>query len=281
MFVGNGASTPNKTIKSKNGSLEVVNDAYNATIFKLTDAGVISNSTWQGDTVTEAYGGTNQSTYAAGDILYASASNTLSKLAKGTDGEVLTLGSGLPSWSSNSATGAWQYISSVTASDDATVVFTSGIDSTYPVYMIQMVDIHPASDDVQLMLRTSTDGGSSYDSGAGNYAYIINAEGPTGKSSVVSASATFIALSAATSRGIGTAAGESYSGQILLYNPSGTVSNKLVQIDSTYVAATGNTCNNYGSGSRIATADVDAIQFLMSSGNISTGVFRLYGLTGA
>lgn len=32
-------------------------------------------------------------------------------------------------------------------------------------------------------------------------------------------------------------------------------------------------------GSRLAAADVDAIQFLMSSGNISTGEFVLYGLT--
>ena len=43
-------------------------------------------------------GGTNISSYAAGDILYASATNVLSKLAKGSDTEVLTLSGGLPSW---------------------------------------------------------------------------------------------------------------------------------------------------------------------------------------
>ena len=43
-------------------------------------------------------GGTGQTTFAAGDILYASAVNTLAKLTKGTDGYVLTLASGLPSW---------------------------------------------------------------------------------------------------------------------------------------------------------------------------------------
>ena len=35
---------------------------------------------------------------AAGDILYASGANTLAKLAKGSDTDVLTLASGLPSW---------------------------------------------------------------------------------------------------------------------------------------------------------------------------------------
>jgi len=37
-------------------------------------------------------------TIVAGDIIYATASNTLANLAKGTDGQVLTLASGLPSW---------------------------------------------------------------------------------------------------------------------------------------------------------------------------------------
>jgi len=55
-------------------------------------------------TLGETDGGTNQSTYTAGDILYASASNTLSKLAKGSDGEVLKLASGIPSWAADTNT---------------------------------------------------------------------------------------------------------------------------------------------------------------------------------
>lgn len=48
--------------------------------------------------VAETNGGTGQSTYTTGDILYASAANTLSKLAVGSNGEVLTLAAGVPSW---------------------------------------------------------------------------------------------------------------------------------------------------------------------------------------
>ena len=47
-------------------------------------------------------GGTAQSTYTTGDILYASATNVLSKLAVGTNGQVLTLASGIPSWATAS-----------------------------------------------------------------------------------------------------------------------------------------------------------------------------------
>lgn len=53
-----------------------------------------------------AKGGTGLTTYAAGDIIYASAANTLAKLPKGTDGQILALASGLPSWiNGNTLTG--------------------------------------------------------------------------------------------------------------------------------------------------------------------------------
>jgi len=51
-----------------------------------------------GGTLDETAGGTGISTYTTGDILYASASNTLSKLAAGTNGYVLTLTAGVPTW---------------------------------------------------------------------------------------------------------------------------------------------------------------------------------------
>ena len=48
--------------------------------------------------LTEANGGTHQTTYTTGDILYASAANTLSKLAIATPGFVLALSNGIPTW---------------------------------------------------------------------------------------------------------------------------------------------------------------------------------------
>lgn len=54
-------------------------------------------------TANETHGGTNQTTYTTGDILYASAANTLSKLSVGTNGFVLTLAAGIPSWSNTTS----------------------------------------------------------------------------------------------------------------------------------------------------------------------------------
>ena len=49
-------------------------------------------------TLVAANGGTSFSTYAAGDLIYASAVNTLAKRTIGTNGYVLTVSGGLPTW---------------------------------------------------------------------------------------------------------------------------------------------------------------------------------------
>jgi len=72
-------------------------------------------------TLPAAAGGTSFATYATGDIIYASATNTLSKLAAGTNGYVLTLAAGVPSWAAAS--------SGVTVTND-----TSTATSLYPTF---------------------------------------------------------------------------------------------------------------------------------------------------
>tara|TARA_B100001167_G_C16675964_1_gene259962 strand:- start:6 stop:521 length:516 start_codon:yes stop_codon:yes gene_type:complete len=51
-------------------------------------------TTWNGNAITETVGGTNQSTYTQGDLLYSSASNTLAKLALGNAGDQLKVNAG-------------------------------------------------------------------------------------------------------------------------------------------------------------------------------------------
>jgi hypothetical protein len=61
--------------------------------------GKIGLTTHVSGVLPETNGGTNQSTYAVGDILYASATNTLSKLTKPTASSYLAMTSaGVPSW---------------------------------------------------------------------------------------------------------------------------------------------------------------------------------------
>ena len=55
----------------------------------ITTLGTIATGTWQGTVIDEVYGGTGQSSYTTGDVLYASGANTLAKLALGASGKIL------------------------------------------------------------------------------------------------------------------------------------------------------------------------------------------------
>lgn len=72
----------------------------------------ISTGTWNVEaSLDETRGGTGQTTFDAGDILYASSANTLAKLAGGLSntGKFLTInGSGVPEWANSSTINFWQ-----------------------------------------------------------------------------------------------------------------------------------------------------------------------------
>jgi len=72
----------------------------------ITTLGTVTSGTWTATAIGATRGGTGQTTYATGDILYASAANTLSKLAAGTNGHVLTLAAGVPTWAAPSGGGS-------------------------------------------------------------------------------------------------------------------------------------------------------------------------------
>jgi fibronectin-binding autotransporter adhesin len=64
----------------------------------LTNATGLPLTTGVTGVLGETNGGTNQSTYATGDILYASAANTLAKLGIGSSNQVLQVIAGVPTW---------------------------------------------------------------------------------------------------------------------------------------------------------------------------------------
>ena len=72
----------------------------------------------------ESITGHSFASQATGDILYASSTTQLSRLAKGTDGDILNLASNIPAWTSTITTNK-------TFNDDISILFgTSGADAT-------------------------------------------------------------------------------------------------------------------------------------------------------
>jgi hypothetical protein len=76
-------------LNGKDTALVDTTDAVNTAI---TGVGTIGTGVWQGTAVAAQYGGTGQSTYAVGDMLYASAATTLSKLVDVATGNALLSG---------------------------------------------------------------------------------------------------------------------------------------------------------------------------------------------
>ena len=116
-LVYNSDSTYSATIKAsgQSGVSVVAGERalvfFNGTDYVKASSTVLTNFT---GVLTATYGGTNQSTYTTGDTLYASASNTLSKLAIGSTNQVLTVVGGVPAWA-NAATGTVTSVSVASA----------------------------------------------------------------------------------------------------------------------------------------------------------------------
>ena len=64
----------------------------------ITTLGTVTTGTWNATAIDATHGGTGQTTWAKGDLLYASDVNTLTKLNAGTNGQVIQLQDGLPVW---------------------------------------------------------------------------------------------------------------------------------------------------------------------------------------
>lgn len=73
-------------------------DGYKITLSSENDELVVKNLNGDPKSIKETSGGTGQTAYTQGDILYANAANTLDKLPVGIDGYHLTVSGGVPSW---------------------------------------------------------------------------------------------------------------------------------------------------------------------------------------
>jgi hypothetical protein len=160
--------------------------------------------------------------------------------------------------------------------------FTSGIDSTYDTYLFKFINIHPASDNVYFQINFSVDGGSNYNvTKTTTYANIFHYE--SGASTEFAyKTARDLAQSTADAKimwGVANDNDGSSSGSLYLFNPASTtfikhfisriqgMVNEPVSQDS-LVAGIANT-----------TSAINAVRFNMSSGNIDSGVIKMYGIT--
>jgi hypothetical protein len=165
--------------------------------------------------------------------------------------------------------GGMEFVASTGAiSDAASASFTQFDASKYDNYIFYFMYVKPASDNVNFYGQVSTDGGSNYDSTYGNYH--VN--------STTDASAFHLNRSA----GPGNDTNEyGVCGTMKLFGPHLTtytyaIPHVIVQGTSGQIVI-GNDGNNAALVHLVA-ADVDAIKFKFSSGNIASGEIIMFGI---
>ena len=182
--------------------------------------------------------------------------------------------------------GSMVLIKTLTASSSANLSFVHGtsdvvLNSTYPIYLFKFINLHPATDNVQFRHNASTDAGSNYNlnktstmfegehsegGGSGTLNYI------TGHDIANSTDVCKVTYN------IGSDNDQGISGEMWLFNPSSStfVKNFMTVVSNTH---NGNyEKNTYTGGYYNTTSDIDAVQFTFSSGNIDSGLIKLYGI---
>ena len=183
------------------------------------------------------------------------------------------------------ATGNMVLISSQTASNSASISFTTGIDSTYKEYQFWFIDIHPRTDNVGFQFNMSTDGGSNYNV-TKTSTYFVGFHDEADANTFLGYVATADLAQSTSYQDITTNTGGAgassdadhiITGSLQLFNPASTTYVKHFISVSQYNQKDDFSDNVYMAGYGNTTSAINAVRFQMSSGNFD-GTILMYGI---
>jgi hypothetical protein len=178
--------------------------------------------------------------------------------------------------------GAFTLLETQTASSSSTISFTSGIDSTYKEYIFKFYDCHPATDNVDFQVNFSSDSGSNYNVTKTTTFFAAYQNESGSATALTYATANDLAQSTGfqmLNDGVGNGNDESCVGTLHLYDPSNTSHVKHFIATSHRYYYSDYAIVDYMAGYCNTTNAVDAVQFKFESGNIDSGVIKLYGIS--
>jgi hypothetical protein len=249
--------------------LPVLSGGTGATSLSGITVGTATNAT----TATTATTATNLAGGSNGTIPYQSASGTTQMLTAGSSGQFLkSNGASAPSWVAASS-GALTFLSSVTASSSSTVDLETTIDSTYGTYLIVATGVRSSIDNAQLQCRFKVAG--SYYAADYYYVGVTTNSGSTAYSSVTNGGVASIEFGSL----LGNSSDRGFNFNFFLFSPSNTTTVKTVRWDGAGFGGGGYLDNFQGNGAMYNTAAFNGVRFFPSSGTISVGTFRLYGIS--
>ena len=180
------------------------------------------------------------------------------------------------------ASGDMNLITTQTASSSSSLDFTSNINSTYSTYIFKFVNLHAATDGAEFQFNLSVDGGSNYNV-TKTTTMFYGYQTEDGSSTAV-AYDTNLDLAQSSSdqlimENLGNGNDESGSGTLYLFDPSNTTFVKHF-MSRAMRNGSADYCVDYNMAGYVnKTSAVNAIRFKMSSGNLDSGVIKMYGLS--
>jgi len=247
---------------------EIADDAIDSEHYaagSIDEAHIADNAV----TLAKMAGGTD------GNIISYDASGNPVAIATGNDGQVLTsTGAGSPpAFEDAAGGGAWTLIETQNVTTGVSSVdFDSGIDSTYDTYKLIISGMHSVNDGVDIYLRYSNDGGSTYETLVYEYHETQTKSTSTSYSALASTSASFIFIGELRDQASG-----GYNGEITLFEPSN--SSKYTCVSWVCMQSEQEPWNHSGVANRQVTEVTNALRIVLSSGNIDDGRFSLYGIS--
>ena len=181
-------------------------------------------------------------------------------------------------------------IKEITASSSANISFVDGtadvvLDSTYPIYEFEFINIHPSANGNNFLFQGDTLSNTNYNqqiTSTNFRAYHDEAGSGAGisyQSNWDQANGT--AFQTLTEDQLGGDADQSLCGNLHIFNPSSTTFVKhFIARTFTPKNAAGQVfvINAYVAGYFNTTTALNKVQFKMSSGNIDDGKIKLYGI---
>ena len=183
--------------------------------------------------------------------------------------------------------GAWTEIKTLTSDgSDATMSFVDGtddvvLDSTYPVYYFQFINIHQSQTSFASLDVGFRDGGSAYDAVKTTTKFEVHHTESGTSAGPATSGGDDLAQSTSFQR-IGLSGWDNDQGMVgflYLYAPSDTTFVKHF-ISRTNASYKGNdsSWSEFVQGYCNTTTAIDGVQFKMSGGNIDSGKIKLFGI---
>jgi hypothetical protein len=180
--------------------------------------------------------------------------------------------------------GAMTLIKTLTASSSSTLSFVHGsssvvLDSTYPIYKFEFINIHPATNNVKFQFNLTTDGTNFNVTKTSTYFAAYHSEADdaglaysTGSDLDQSTSDQPIA------EDVGSDNDQAPSGSLFLFNPSSTTFVKHYLANMSNSQQTDYSQNIFSAGYGNTTSAITGARFKFASGNIDSGKIKLYGI---